>query len=97
MYVIDGIAYAGEQTPQIKVCGVKALENYKLRLRFSTGEVRLFDFMPLLSRSAFAPLKSKELFADVYIEYGVPLWLDGDIDISPEFLYENSVSIKETA
>ena len=31
------------------------------------------------------------VFKDVYIDYGVPTWLDGEIDIAPEVLYEKSV------
>ena len=43
MYIKDGIAYAEDQTPPIKVCGVRPKEDYVLWLRFSTGEERLFD------------------------------------------------------
>ena len=35
MYIIDGIAYAGEQTPEIKVKSVRALPDYKLWIRFN--------------------------------------------------------------
>lgn len=29
-------------------------------------------------------------FAGVYIDYGVTVWNDGDIDIAPEYLYRHS-------
>lgn len=32
MYISDGIAYAGEQEPVIKVCGVRPLAGHKLWL-----------------------------------------------------------------
>ena len=38
MYIIDGIAYAGELKPAIKKSGVKPMKNHKLWLRFNTGE-----------------------------------------------------------
>ena len=57
MNVIDGIAYAGEPEPIIKVNGVRPMENYKLWLRFNTGEAKIFDFKPLLDMPAFAPKK----------------------------------------
>ena len=88
MYIIDGIAYAGEKLPEIKVAGVRPLDNYKLWLRFNTGEVKVFDFKPLLDEEAFAPLSDKDIFNGVYIDYGVTVWNDGDIDIAPETLYE---------
>ena len=91
MYIRNGIAYAGEEAPMLKVNGVRPLENHKLWLRFNTGEARIFDFTPLLSMPAFAPLTDMSVFRCVYIDYGVPVWNDGDIDIAPETLYEQSV------
>lgn len=90
MYIINGIAYAGEQKPMIKVVGVRPLDDFRLWLRFNNGEVRIYDFKPKLSTPAFSTLKNKELFRAVYIDYGVPVWNDGDIDIAPEHLYECS-------
>lgn len=91
MYIRNGIAYAGEEAPMLKVNGFRPLENHKLWLRFNTGEARIFDFAPLLSMPAFAPLTDMNVFRCVYIDYGVPVWNDGDIDIAPETLYEQSV------
>ena len=91
MYIIDGIAYAGEASVPIKISGIRAMDKYLLWIRFNTGEARVFDFKPLLDSPAFAPLADKAVFRDVYIDYGIPVWKDGDIDISPEYLYENSV------
>lgn len=92
MYIRDGIAYAGEQRPAIEVRGIRPLPGHKLWVRFSTGEAKVFDFSPLLSSPAFAPLADEETFRGVYIDYGVPVWMDGDIDISPEALYEGSTA-----
>lgn len=91
MYIVDGIAYAGEPEPIIKVSGVRPMENHKLWVRFNTGETKIFDFKPLLDMPAFAPLKSTELFNRVYIDYGVPVWNDEDIDIAPEKIYRDGV------
>jgi hypothetical protein len=91
VYVINGIAYAGEPTPVIKVSGIRPLDDYRLWVRFSTGEAKVFNFKPLLDTPAFAPLTEKSVFNNVYIDYGVPVWNDGDIDISPEVLYKDGV------
>jgi len=87
MYVKDGIAYAGENTPPIRVCGIRPLPGHHLWVRFTTGEAKTVDFTPLLDAPAFVPLRDPELFAGVYIDYGVPVWCDGKIDIAPERLY----------
>ena len=91
MYTINGIVYAGEAKPPIKVSGVRPLDDYKLWIRFSTGEVKIFDFSKELSSPAFTPLKDKELFRSVYIDYGVTVWNNGEIDIAPEYLYDHGV------
>ena len=95
MYTKDGIAYAGEKAPAIKVSGIRPMENYVLWIRFSTGEARVFDLKPLLDSPAFAPLKDKAVFQGVYIDYGVAVWMDGDVDIAPEYLYQNSIAYED--
>ena len=95
MYVMDEIVYAGEQVKPIKVCGVRPMENHLLWLRFTTGEVKLFDVKPLLSYPAYSPLKNEAIFRNVYIDYGVTVWNDGDIDIAPETLYEQGTDISD--
>lgn len=90
MYIKDGIAYAGEQAPLLQIVGVRPLPDYMLWVRFNTGEARTFDFKPYLDAPCFLPLKDINTFNSVYIDYGCPVWNDGDIDIAPEYLYENT-------
>lgn len=90
MYILNDIVYAGEPEPIITVCGVRPLEDFKLWLRFSTGETKIFDVKPLLDTPVFKPLSDPEVFKGVYIDYGVTVWNDGEIDIAPETLYEQS-------
>lgn len=93
VYIKNGIAYDGEQPQPLKAIGVRPLEDYKLWVRFSNGEVKIFDFSKELDSPAFSPLKDKAVFNSVYIDYGVTVWNDGDIDIAPEYLYKNGVSV----
>ena len=95
MFIKDGIAYAGERKPAIRISGIRPMENHFLWIRFSTGEAKVFDFKPLLDSPAFAPLKDDAVFRDVYIDYGVAVWMDGDVDISPEYLYNHSIAYEE--
>ena len=92
MYIKDGIAYAGEPKQPLKISGVRPLPGYQLWVRFSNGEAKVFDFKSLLDSPAFSPLKDINVFNSVYIDYGVTVWNDGDIDIAPEYLYEHGVA-----
>ena len=89
MYVIDGIAYPKIKKELLKVVEVKTLPEYNLWIKFNNGEIRLFDFSSLLDKPAFVPLNDKTLFNAVSLDHGLPVWQNGDIDISPEYLYEN--------
>lgn len=93
MYIIDGIAYAGEKVRHIQVWGVRPMDNHRLWLRLSNGEARVFDFKPYLKEPAFVPLADEKVFREVYIDFGAPAWLDGEIDIGQDFLHENSIAL----
>lgn len=90
MYIKDGIAYAGDIKPPLRVSGVRPLKDYKLWVRFNNGEEKVVDFSRELDFPAFAPLKDKNLFRSAYIDYGILVWDSGNIDISPEYLYKLS-------
>lgn len=94
MFVRNGIAYAGEEKETLKICGVRPLDNHVLWVRFNTGEEKLFNCEYLLELAAFAPLKNPEVFRNVYIDYGTPVWNNGEIDISPEVLYSKGTAFE---
>ena len=89
MQIINGIAYSDDYDNSITVISACALEGYTLLLSFSTGETKTFDFTPLLSTGGFRPLRDENIFRSVYVEYGIPVWNNGEIDIAPEYLYQN--------
>ena len=95
MYIINGIAYAGELTSDIEVEKVIPLDDMMLLLTFSTGEKRLYDASALLGFPAFHVLENINLFKSVKVENGIVIWLDGAIDIAPETLYMDSVAYQE--
>ena len=90
MYIMNGIAYAGERSENIEVSSVKPLDDMMMIVTFSTGEKRLFDASGLLQYPAFAPLKNKEVFMNASVEYGVVCWNGGEIDLAPETMYDQS-------
>ena len=95
MYVRDGIAYAGELSPDITVRDARYTGNSRLVVTFDTGEARLLDAYDLVGMQAFAPLADEEVFRSFAVERGVLCWLGGDIDIAPEGLYELTYEYEE--
>ena len=96
MYIVDGIAYAGEPKSHSelpRIISIKPLANYQLQLHFKDGAKKIYDCSHLLDKPLYQPLRNTEMFNGVYLDFGVPTWNDGQIDIAPETLYANSVSI----
>lgn len=89
MYIINDVCYAGEATTDIRIKQATVLRGGMILLTFSTGEQRLFD-TTLLKGSAFEPLKDEKVLADFNIFHGVMTWMNGNIDIAPETMYEDS-------
>lgn len=89
MYVIDDICYAGEKDADVRIKDAKVLRGGMLLVTFSSGEQRLFDTTQLTG-SAFAPLKDEKILQEFNIFHGVLTWMNGEIDIAPETVYEDS-------
>lgn len=94
MYFDDEIVYSGIPERPIRVVSVRALDNFRLLLKFNTGEIKEFDFSGMLKYQAFEILNDKKLFENVHVEYGCVAWGDGDIDIAPELLYSDAKTIE---
>ena len=97
MYIIDGIAYAGECPKPIGAKSIRPLEDYKLLILFNNGERRIFDFKPLLDMPCYKSLWDIDMFRQVYVECGTAVWDNGEIDIAPETLFEESVLVSGEA
>ena len=96
MYVLNDICYAGEFREDIKVVEAKPLRGGKMLVTFSTGEKRLFD-TTLLKGSAFASLSDERVFAHPVVFHGAITWNNGEIDIAPEAVYQNSYAYEGIA
>lgn len=84
---INNIIYPENMAKVIAVQSVRPLPDYQLWLRFTNGETRTFDMAPLLNQPVYQSLRDSSAFMGVYLDYGIPTWLDGAIDIAPETLY----------
>lgn len=69
------------------------LEHPRLRIRFDTGEIREADLTLLLALPAFAALADERSFQSCSLDHGIVSWLDGDLDIAPEWLFDHGTSV----
>lgn len=73
---------------------VKALENYKLYLKFENGEEKIYDMNALINKyKMYSRLKDKEYFKMVKTRGDTVEWKNEE-DVAPEELYHNSENIK---
>jgi hypothetical protein len=67
-------------------------DDFSLELWFNTGDHRLFDARPYLSRGVFVRLQNIALFKQAFVALDTVCW-PGDLDIAPETLFERSVAL----
>jgi hypothetical protein len=80
---------------QPKIVDLETLSDYKLRIRYETGEERLFDVSPYIRGDWYGRLKEPSYFRTVHVIPGGTgiEWPDGQ-DIAPHELYEASADIQ---
>lgn len=79
-------------TPKWIVKAVQVLDDYKLLLTFQYDEKKIYDMKPLLKYNIFKPLENISLFKLAHTDGCTVVWTD-EIDIDPESLYEEGISI----
>lgn len=89
MYFLNGYVYGDNPTALVEVKDAKVCDDWILLLTFTTGEKKVFD-ATILKGQVFEPLKNKAVFENFKIDDGVVTWLDGEIDCSPEYMYNHS-------
>lgn len=79
---------------QPRLTKVEPIAPLKLRLKYETGEVKMFDVSPYATGSWYGELKNEPYFRTVHLlPGGIGIeWNDGQ-DIAPHELYELSVPI----
>ena len=76
--------------PVLKITGFETLAPHRMKVMLNDGETRVFDGHVLLRGEAFAPLADADAFSRCKLDYETLTWLDGELDVAPEFVYENS-------
>ncbi|MBP3228118.1 MAG: DUF2442 domain-containing protein [Bacteroidaceae bacterium] len=72
----------------IRVTDVHYIKDYTMDLRFSNGETRRVDFLPLLKGKRSEELKVHRNFIQFALNYWTLEWYNG-VDFAPDFLYAN--------
>ena len=89
MIVKNGICYPDDMAPILKVVSCRMIGDSILRVGFNNGDVRDADVSPLFSVPALAPLGNPEVLRNFALDHGVLTWLDGELDIAPEWLFDH--------
>ena len=79
-----------------KVISVVPLADYRLQLKFATGEGVVFDMTPYLDKGVFEQLRDVTLFKQAYIAWDTVCW-PGELDISPDTLYLKSIKLPNSS
>ena len=77
--------------PLLKVTAAEYVCDYTLHLTFSTGEVRLVDFTPLMQKGICRKLQNLDYFRSFRLDPFTVDWNNG-IGFAPRYLYERSVA-----
>ncbi len=75
--------------PVFGIDSICPTEDYRLTICFNNGETRQFDARKLMEEPIFEPLKNVRLFMQAHTDGVAVLWNE-DLDVAPEYLYENS-------
>ena len=73
--------------PLLKVVAAEYAGDYTLRLTFSTGEVLLVDFTPLMQKGICRKLQDLDYFRSFRLDPFTVDW-NNEIGFAPERLYE---------
>lgn len=67
-------------------------DDFCLELWFNTGDHRVFDARPYLSRGVFTRLQNLALFKQAFVALDTVCW-PGNLDIAPATLFDRSVAV----
>ena len=71
----------------LEISKAEYLGDYRIRLWFNNGEVRIVDLANSLRGEAFRPLHYLDYFKQFSIRFNTIEWENG-ADFAPEYLYE---------
>lgn len=79
----------------LEVVKASYLEDYKIWVAFNNGIAVVCDMLPVIQKyPAFKPLKDISVFKTFKVTDTIE-WINGTIDIAPEYLYEHGIEVKD--
>ncbi len=75
----------------LTITAAEYLHDYKLRLTFSNGEVKICDFLPLSKDGICRKLASLDYFRNFKLDPFTVDW-NNEIGFAPEYLYQIGVT-----
>lgn len=76
----------------IRVVDVNYIKDYTMDLKFSNGETRRVDFLPLLKGAKREELKDMNNFIQFGLNHWTLEWYNG-IDFAPDYLYKQGTVV----
>ena len=77
-----------------RIDSAKVIKDYSLLVKFSNGDIRLYDVSRLLDNPMFARLRNPTFFSNFQVEPGgYALVWNEDIDISEYELWHNGICV----
>lgn len=83
----------------LRVKQVNYLREYKLKILFSDGKIKIVDFQNWINEGGFyfLPLRDVEFFKKVKMdESNYSICWPNDADVSPDVLYEMGTNLQDT-
>ncbi len=74
----------------LHITAAEPISGFMLKLTFSNGEVRLFDFSMLYDQGIFTKLKDPAYFRNYSLDGWTVDW-NNEIGFAPEFLFEKGI------
>ena len=74
----------------LHITAAETISDFSLKLTFSNGEVRLFDFSTLYDKGIFTKLKDPAYFGKYSLDGWTVDW-NNEIGFAPEFLFEKGI------
>lgn len=71
----------------LEIIKAEYIDNYRIKLWFNDGKVKIVDLADSLNGLVFEPLRELEFFRKFTIKFNTIEWGNG-ADFAPEYLYE---------
>lgn len=77
----------------LEVTNARYLGAHQVLVTFNDGVTKKIDFEPIINQyPVFAKLRDEKIFSQLKVTDTIE-WLDGAVDIAPEYIYEHGENV----